>query len=218
MRRFTLWLGFAMMATEARAQTGQVSVSMTLDTIVQRNGARRPIVYLRDLLLDQRWYETLDNALPIVVTYDLKLWRSREGWIDEFLTTFTWESIVTKEPLQEEYSLSLVVNNAVRPPRRFAVRDSANAHLNLPQQIQVYPPRPGRFYYTLDARITALSDRDMDRLERFLAGDPEPDRPERGTVVGRGIRRILLKIAGLPSQVLTARTHQFEVRPNEEDD
>ena len=215
MPRWAFWFAVALVATEARAQTGPVSVSMTLDTTVQRNGARRPIIYLRDLLLDQRWYETLDNALPIVVSYDLKLWRSREGWIDEFLTTFTWETIVTKEPLQEEYSIALVVNNVVRPPRRFAVRDSANGHLNLPQQIDVFPPRAGRFYYTLDVRITALSDREIDRLERFLAGDPEPEVPDRGTVVGRGIRRFLLKIAGLPSQILTARTDQFEVRPNE---
>ncbi len=215
MRRFVLWLGVALAATEARAQSGPVSVSMTLDTTIQRNGARRPVVYLRDLLLDQRWYETLDNALPIVVSYDLKLWRSRQGWIDEFLTTFTWETIVTKEPLQEEYSIALVVNNVVRPPRRFAVRDSANGHLNLPQQIDVFPPRAGKFYYTLDVRITALSDREIDRLERFLAGDPEPDVPERGTVVGRGIRRFLLKIAGLPSQILTARTEQFEMTAKE---
>ncbi len=217
MRCPALLLGLAIVATEARAQTGQVAVSMTLDTVVERNGARRPVVHLANLLLDQRWYETLDNALPIVVSYDLKLWRSREGWIDEFLTTFTWETIVTKEPLQEEYSVALVVNNTVRPPRRFAVREAANAHLNVAQKIDVFPPRPGRFYYTLDTRITALSDRDMDRLERFIAGDPEPDRPERGTVVGRGIRRILLKIAGLPTQILTARTDQFEVRPNDDD-
>lgn len=215
MRRFAVAVGFALVATEARAQSAQVSVSMTLDTTVQRNGARRPVVYLKDILLDPRWYETLDNALPIVVSYDLKLWRSRDGWIDEFLTTFTWETIVTKEPLQEEYSISLVVNNRVRPPFRFAVRDSANQLLNRRQEIEVFPPRPGRFYYTLDARITALSDRDMDRLERFLAGEPELDAPQRGTAVGRGVRRFLLKIAGLPSQILTARTEVFEVRPNE---
>jgi hypothetical protein len=215
MPRSVLWLCSALLATELRAQASPVSLSMTLDTTVQRNGARRPVVHLRNLLIDQRWYEALDNALPIIVSYDLKLWRSREGWIDEFLTTYSWEVIVTKEPLQEEYSVTLVVNNVVRPPRRFVERDSANAHLNLPQQIDVFPPRNGRFYYTLDARITALSDREIDRLERFLSGDPEPDVPERGTIVGRGIRRLLLKIAGLPSQLLTARTGQFDVRTNE---
>jgi hypothetical protein len=216
MRRLAVWIAIGLAATETRAQSGPVSLSMTLDTVAQRTGAKWPVVYLQNLLHDQRWYEALDNALPIVVSYDLKLWRSREGWIDEFLTTFTWETIVTKEPLQEEYSVALVVNNVVRPPRRFAERDSANSHLNLPQRIEVYPPRPGRFYYTLDARITALSDREIDRLERFLAGDPEPDVPDRGTVVGRGIRRFLLKLAGLPSQILTSRTDQFDVRPNED--
>lgn len=217
MRRLLVGIGIALLATEVRAQSGPVSVSMTLDTVVQRNGAQRPVIRLRNLLLDDRWYEALDNALPIIVTYDLKLWRSRDGWIDEFVTTYTWQTIVTKEPLQAEYSITYVEGNKFRRPNRFVLRDSANAYLNRPLQIEVFPPRPGRFYYTLDARITPLSDRDMDRLERFLAGDPELDAPEPGTVVGRGVRRVLLKIAGLPSQVLTARTEVFEVKPNDED-
>jgi hypothetical protein len=217
MRRLLLVLGIALSAPPLLAQSAQVSLSMSLDTANSRTGSRRPVVYLRNLLLDSRWYEPLDNALPLIVSYDLKLWRSRDGWIDEFVTTYTWETIVSKEPLQEEYSVTLVINNQIRRPVRFGVRDSANLYLNRALQIDVIPPRAGRFYYTLDARITALSDRDMDRLERFLAGDPDPDGPGRGSVVGRGLRRALLKLAGLPSQILTARTEVFELVAQEDD-
>ena len=217
MRRLLVGMAIAFAATEAWAQSGPVSVMMSLDTTAERSGARRPVVNLRNLLLDKRWNEALDNALPIIVSYDLKLWRSRDGWIDEFVTTYGWETIVTKEPLQEEYSVTLVENNKFRRPLRFADRDSANGYLNRPLQIEVFPPRAGRFYYTLETRISPLSDQDMDRLERFLAGDPELDGQDNGTVVGRGIRRILLKIAGLPSQILTAKTELFEVRPKDED-
>jgi len=110
-----------------------------------------------------------------------------------------------------------VVGNRIRRPSRFAVRDSAAKYLNLPQRIEVAPTRPGRYYYTLSARITALSDRDMDQLERFLAGDPELDVPQPGSAVGRGVRRFLLRIAGMPSQVLEARSGQFTVTPEKED-
>lgn len=219
MRRSLLLVGalLGFWTAPVAGQASPVSVTMSLEQVGARPGNFRPVVLLRNLLVDLRWYEPLDNALPLILTYDLKLWRSRDGWIDEFVTTYSWEMVVSKEPLQEEYSIALVSGGQIRRLARFASRDSANASLSRPQQVEVVPPRPGRFYYTLDVRITALSDRDMDRLERFLAGDPDRDEESsRGTVVGRGLRRALLRLAGMPSQILTARTEVFEVRPEEE--
>lgn len=218
MRRPLLVLALALASSRgASAQSRPVAAAMTLDTAVQRNGARKPIVTLRNLLVDARWNEALDNSLPLVVSYTLQTWRSRDGWIDELATETEWQTIVYKEPLEEEYTVTLVVGNRLRRPLRFAVRDSAAQYLNLPQRIEITPARPGRYYYTLTARITALSDRDMDQLERFLAGDPELDIPQPGSAVGRGVRRFLLRIAGMPSQVLEGRSAQFTVTPDEED-
>jgi len=213
MRRFSLIVGLAVLWSGAEAQSRSVTVTMSLDTTIQRAGSRKPIVLLRNLLADPRWYEALDNSLPLVVSYSLETWRSRDGWIDEFSGLVEWQAIVTKEPLQEEYTVTRIVAGRLGRPLRFAVRDSAMRELDKPQRIEWMPQRPGRFYYALSVRITALSDRDMDQLERFLAGDPTLDTPEPGTAVGRGIRRFLLRIAGLPSQVLETRSEQFTVQP-----
>lgn len=203
----TLWSG-------AAAQSRSVTVSMSLDTATNRTGGRKPIISLRGLLADTRWYEALENSLPIVVSYSLETWRSRDGWIDEFSGLVEWQAIIIKEPLQEEYAITRIAGGRPERPLRFAVRDSAIRELDKPQRVEWMPQRPGRFYYTLSVRITALSDRDMDQLERFLAGDPTLETPEPGTTVGRGIRRFLLRIAGLPSQVLGARSEQFDVKPD----
>ncbi len=216
MRRPLLALALGLgLASTGSAQSRPVTAALALDSAVQLKGARKPVVLLRDLLNDERWDQALDNSLPLVVAYTLQTWRSRDGWIDEWVGETGWQTIVTKEPLEEEYTVTLVVGNRLQRPRRFAVRDSAVQYLSLPQRIELYPQRPGRFYYTLTARITALSDRDMDQLERFLAGDPDLDIPEPGTAVGRGVRRFLLRIAGLPSQVLEARSPKFIVQPDE---
>ncbi len=216
MRRSSLVVaGLVAVCSGAQAQSRSVVVSMSLDTAVHRTGARRAVVSLKSLLADPRWDEALDNSLPLVVSYTLESWRSREGWIDEFLGSVEWQAIVIKEPLQEEYSVTRVVSGRPGRPLRFAVRDSAVRELDKPQRIEWMPTRAGRFYYTLSVRITALSDRDLDQLEQFLAGDPTLETPEPGTVVGRGIRRFLLRIAGLPSQVLGTRSEQFEVKPEE---
>ncbi len=216
MRRASLVVaGLMALGAGAHAQSRSVAASMALDTAVDRTGARRAIVSLRNLLADPRWDEALDNSLPLVVSYTLESWRSREGWIDEFLGSVEWQAIVIKEPLQEEYSITRIVSGRPGRPLRFAIRDSAVRELDKPQRIEWMPTRAGRFYYTLSVRITALSDRDLDQLEQFLAGDASLDTPETGTVVGRGIRRFLLRIAGLPSQVLGSRSEQFEVKPEE---
>jgi hypothetical protein len=198
------------------AQSDRVSVSLGLEPDGGRGEPRRPIVYLRNLLTDSRWSEHLDNSLPVIVTHRLALWRSRDGWIDELRSEVEWRVLVTKEPLLEEYTVTVVygTGNPERP-RRFATRDGAAAYLQLGNQVEFVPTRAGRFYYTLTTRITALSDADMDQLERFLAGDPELAVGDRGSMLARAIRRVLLRIAGLPSEVLQARSDQFEVRREE---
>jgi hypothetical protein len=194
------------------AQSGRVSVAMALNATPESNGGRKPIVYLRNLLEDPRWTGALDNSLPIVITYHLEIWRSRDGWIDDLTGSVEWQAVVAKEPLEDEYTVTLIVGTRAERPNRFAVRDSADRYLQRPQRVDVYPTRAGRFYYTLSVRITALSDADVAQLERFLAGDTEPDVTDQGTLFGRGIRRLLLRIAGLPSEVLQSRTEEFEVR------
>jgi hypothetical protein len=196
----------------ARAQSGRVGVAMAINATPEPNGARKPIVYLRNLLSDSRWTQALDNSLPIVINYHLETWRSRDGWIDELTSEIEWQTVVAKEPLEDEYTVTLIVGTRAQRPLRFAIRDSADRYLQRPQRVDVFPTRAGRFYYTLSVRITALSDADVAQLERFLAGDAEPDVTDQGTLFGRGIRRLLLKIAGLPSEVLQAKTEEFEVR------
>lgn len=215
MRRLSLAAaGLLGLSSGAGAQSRPVTVSISLDTASQRTGARKPIVSFKSFLADTRWNDALENSLPLVVSYSLETWRSRDGWIDEFVGggRVEWQAIVTKEPLQEEYTITRIVAGRPERPLRFAIRDSAIRELDKPQRVEWVPQRPGRFYYALSVRITALSDRDMDQLERFLAGDPTLETPEPGTALGRGIRRFLLRIAGLPSQVLRARSEQFDVR------
>jgi hypothetical protein len=209
-RTIGLFLLLAGFAPPALAQTG-LSVVLSLDSGGGAGGPQMPIVTLRNLTADERWTEALDNSLPIIVTHRLELWRSRQGWIDEFSGSVEWRVFVTKEPLQEEYTATLVLQDRPQRPRRFAVRDSAFAWLQRPNLVQFSPTRRGRYYYTLTTRITTLSDADMDQLERFLAGDPELAVPDRGTMIGRGVRRFLLRIAGLPSVVLAAKSVEFDV-------
>ena len=214
MRRFVLAAAaVVLLVRSGQAQSAHVGVSLRLSPPVGAKGERKPYVQLRDLLTDRRWADALEASLPIILSYHLEIWRSRDGWIDEFIKATEWQTVVTKEPLQDEYTVTSV---EARPRVwRFASRDSVARHLSLINQIDITPIRAGNFYYTLTLRVTALSDTDIDELEQFLSGDPEPRDRGQGKWVTRGIRRLLLRIAGLPSEELQAKSDQFVVTPEE---
>jgi len=212
MRRLSpilLLLALAGLAGPVAAQP-RVGVSVALWGEDPPGGPRRALVYLHDLLADTRWNEQLDNSLPVIVTHRLELWRSR-GLIDQLQGFVEWRLIITKEPLLEEYAVTQVTQDRPGRPERFAVRDSAARYLAKPNLIDFQPNRRGSYYYSLTTKITTLSEADMDQLERFLAGDPELITGDRGTVIGRTFRRILLSIAGRPSVELDAKSETFEV-------
>ena len=192
------------------AQTKRVSLAVSLSAPAS-DGGRKPQVRLLNLLADRRWAQALDASLPIILDFRLEIWRSREGWIDEYQRTTDWQMIVTKEPLEDEYTVTTVAS--ARPVTvRFASQDSVAYYLEIPRQVDVSPVRSGKFYYTLTLRITALSDAEMDDLEKFLEGDPDAAPGRQGSTVGRSLRRLLLRLAGLPSEELQVRSETFVVR------
>jgi hypothetical protein len=109
----------------------------------------------------------------------------------------------------------LTLVGAGRQERRYATLDALGAALAFAYQVNVRPSQQGRYYYAASLQVSTLSDSDLDELEKFLAGDP--GRAGRGTdnlgdALGRGATRFLLRLAGLPSLRLEARSEPFGVR------
>ncbi|HLB53504.1 MAG TPA: DUF4390 domain-containing protein, partial [Gemmatimonadales bacterium] len=174
-------------------------------------GARKPLIQVRDLLADRTWAQALDQAFPIRMEFRLEIWRSREGWLDDFQRATEWSMVIQREPLQDVYRITRILLSGPED-FRFATRDDLDRWVRQVNQIDVVPRGTGSFYYNVLLRITALSDEDMEELERFLSGaDPEAPRQQPSTL-GRSVRRFLLRMAGLPLQDLEARSERFVVR------
>ena len=121
---------------------------------------------------------------------------------------------VTLEALVEG-DLRLTFVGAARQERRYATLDALGAALAFAYQVNVRPTEAGRYYYTGSLQVSTLSDADLDELERFLAGDLEGTAEggeDLGDALGRGATRFLLRLAGLPSLRLEARSRHFTVR------
>ena len=214
MRRF-LAAGLALgcvLSTPAIAQTPRVGLSVSLsppDTL--RRGARYARVQVRSLFADRRWAEALDQSFPIRLTFRMEIWRSREGWIDEFQRATEWSIVIQYEPLQDQYKVTeLLLSGPVET--RYPTRDDLARWIGTTREVDALPVGAGVFYYDIKLRISALSDEDMEEIEQFLAGgSATPARPERSSL-GRSFRRFLLRLAGLPGEDLNVKTERFRVR------
>ena len=202
--------------TTLRAQeAGPVRLLVALTSDSSARGSRAPVVRSENLLGgESRWLNALRSGLPVRLHYRVEIWRSREGWFDSFARQVEWDVVVRHEPLLDQYTLLTLVG-ARRQARRYATLDALGAALAFAYQVNVRPDEPGGYYYAASLQVSTLSDSDLDELERFLAGDLDDGGQGGkgiGDAVGRGATRFLLRLAGLPSLRLEARSPRFEVR------
>jgi hypothetical protein len=178
-------------------------------------GSRAPIVRSENMLGgNSRWLSALRSGLPVRLHYRVEVWRSRGAWFDTFERQAEWDVLVRHEPLLDQYTLLTFVG-AARQERRYATIDALGAALAFAYQVNVRPTEEGRYYYAASLQVSTLSDSDLDELERFLAGDLGRGAERGGNfgdALGREATRFLLRLAGLPSLRLEARSEHFSVR------
>jgi hypothetical protein len=195
--------------------SGDIRLLISLTNDSTPNGSRAPIVRSENMLgANSRWLAALRSGLPVRLHYRVEVWRSRGAWFDTFERQAEWDVLVRHEPLLDQFTLVTFVG-AARQERRYATIDALGAALAFAYQVNVRPADPGRYYYAASLQVTTLSDSDLDELERFLTGDvgraAERD-GNLGDALGREATRFLLRLAGLPSLRLEARSRAFSVR------
>lgn len=177
------------------------------------NGVRRPIVRTPGILRDQRWLESLQSSFPLRLQFRVEIWRVRTDWFDALERSFEWEVVVLYEPLTDEYAKTEAWGGALRRQSRFSTLQELELDLERGNQIGIAPAGVGEYYFTSTLRIRTLSDEEMEDIERFLQGNPSSEERERGSVLSRAARRLLLRFGGLPFEELEARSARFVVGP-----
>jgi hypothetical protein len=199
---------------DAHGQAGnsvRLEVRLTPDSAAR--GQRAPVIRSDNLLGDGRWLSTLRSGLPVRLHYRVEVWRSRDGWIDQLTRQLYWDVVVRHEPLLDEYTMLTIFGSRVQE-RRYATLDALTAALAFAYQINVSPDEAGNYYYAATLEVSTLSDTDLDELDRFLEGEANGGggRAGLGETLERGATRFLLRLAGLPSLRLEARTRRFTIR------
>jgi hypothetical protein len=199
----------------ALAQRVRLVVVDTANT----KGQRQPLVLTPGILRDNRWVESLQNSFPLRMEFKVEIWRVRTDWFDALEKSFEWQVLIQYEPLIDQYTKSEAWGGALRRQTSFSTLQDLERNLEVGHLISISPGGTGEYYFTATLRLRTLTDEEMEELERFLQGNPTPAERERGSVLSRTARRVLLGLGGLPYDQLEARSRRFQVgaAPNDED-
>jgi hypothetical protein len=165
-------------------------------------------------LIGSPWISLLREGLPVRLRYRLELWKSKSAWFDDLQQYVEWDVVIRWEPVLFEFSVRTITSSGTRE-RRYATAEALASALGSTYRIAIQPTVSGTHYYVASLAASTLSDSDIEELERFMQGDVENhDSKDRlSDLLGRGMKRLLLRVAGLPSIRLEGRSGAFRWLP-----
>ncbi len=198
----------AFLVLAALAGAAHTAAQAPLDVRVEEGA---PVVTVGGVLDDPALVDAVRSGLPLRMRFRVELWR--DTWFDDLVQQATWTSVLAYEPLEQRY-LAAAIGSDADSIARFASYDMARSVLERPYTPPVRATQPGAYYYLVYLEIETLSLSDLDELERWLRGELEPavrgDRSITGAI-GRGLKRVLVRMLGLPARRWEARSEPFQV-------
>ncbi len=204
-----LWVALALAAPSPAE--GQDTAPLYL-SVSEETGELR--IRIGDLLTEGGITEALHSGLPVRIRIAAELWK--DGFFDSQKGRGEWRASVIYDPLGGRYRVATgTAGSAELSADTLAeVHEALRSGFHLPLR----PREPGRFYYLGQVEVETLSLSDLEELQRWLRGDLAPavvgDEPVQ-TAVGRGLRRALIRILGLPARRFRVRTPAFEFGPGD---
>jgi len=204
-----LWACLAVTAVPAAAQRVELRVALTPDTLVDGRQIRLPKVRTLNLL-SGRWGQALQNSLPLRLSYQIEIWRSRDGWIDQYERTVEWGVVIRHEALFDQYTVTTPRAQGATEVS-LATWEALDRHLSREALILARPGGRGTYYFHVRLEVTTLSTADLDELERFVRGEGTTTDRERNPA-SRSVLQFLMRMTGgLQSERVEQRTEKFVV-------
>jgi hypothetical protein len=167
-----------------------------------------PKILIGDLFDDQSIMGALHSGLPLRIRIVVELWK--DGFIDSQKGRGEWRASVVYDPLEQRYRVAIGPSPEIPIDSIEGVAPALQAGFSMPLK----PDAKGRYYYIAQVAVETLSMTDLEELRRWLHGDlasAVAGNEKVETAVGRGIRRALVRMLGLPTKKFRVKSHTFEV-------
>lgn len=178
--------------------------------VADRAAGYRPLLRVGGILGDSALEEAARSGLPLRLRFRIELWR--DGLFDSLEGSRTFSAVLYYEPLGRSFLVRSQVG--LTEGRHFSTFEAARGALEGVYALDLRPARRGRYYYTAVLELETLSLSDLEELERWLKGELRPAVSGEGSVpgaVGQGVKRLFIRVLGLPARRYEARSDWFRV-------
>jgi hypothetical protein len=137
-----------------------------------------------------------------------ELWK--DGFFDSQRGRGEWRASVIYDPLEQRYRVSIGAAPELPVDSLGGLAEALQTGFSLPLK----PSEKGRYYYIGQVEVETLSLSDLEELQRWLKGDlasAVAGNEKVETAVGRGMRRVLVRMLGLPAKRFRVKTASFQV-------
>ncbi len=169
---------------------------------------RPPVVRATGALVGGAFGGALHDGFPVRYHFRLELRRSGRILPDRLEGDVEWYAVVLLDPLTEEYDLV----RSGGSEEHFPSAPDVERALATAFTVDLMPRGRDQYYYLGTLEIESLSLSELDEAERWLSGEFGPALARRGDVgeaLGRGVRRLLVRLSGLPRLRLESRSAFF---------
>jgi hypothetical protein len=191
--------------TSLRVADGQApSFQVQAGTAADGGGA---VLLTEGILSDRAFRGAVESGLPLRFHLRVELWE--RGFFDRFRDAVDRRYVLVQDPIDRDFRLDL---GGVE--RRFPTWSLAQRALEAEMRPSLRPQGPGRYYYLASLEIETLSLTDLEELRRWLRGDVRPaveGRAPPARAVERGLRRVFIRVIGLPARRYEARSGTFVI-------
>jgi hypothetical protein len=196
---------FALVSVRVAPLRAQDDAPLQLSVSPQDGDLR---IRIGNLFSDHNVTDALQSGLPLRIRIVAELWK--DGFFDSQKGRGEWRASVIYDPLEQRYRVSTGTSTDVPVDSLGGLAQALQRGFSLPLK----PKGKGRYYYLAQVEVETLSLTDLEELQRWLKGDlasavAGDEKVE--TAVGRGMRRVLVRMLGLPTKRFRVKSHTFEV-------
>lgn len=212
--RITLWLVWWLAPALLPAQ-GQPRLEITLPSPALL-AASGPSIRALDVISDRETQDLLESGFPARLSFRVELWSAGRVF-DALRGRVEWEVFVYYDGLGKRYRVVRVEGGGetVTSAGQFATFAEMVREVERPAVVPLRPARQReRQYYIGLLEVESLSLTDVDEVERWLRGELQPavrGQGNPGTALGRGLRRLFVRLLGAERKNLQARSRTFVV-------
>ena len=177
-----------------------------------------PAIRALDVVSDRETQGLLESGFPARLHFRVELWSAGRVF-DALRSRVEWDVFIYHDGLGKKYRVVRVERegNAITSAGQFSSFAEMVREVERPFRVPLRAAaQKNRQYYIGVLDVESLSLTDLDEVERWLRGELQPavrGDGNPGTALGRGIRRVFVRLLGAERRNLQARSRTFVVKP-----